>query len=1148
MSYTTKYNLKYFTRVLTKKRRTNVKFVILVLLITQIQQIMKQHFANYILLMALFVCCLSASAQKKAAPRATSYIDSLTVELTKAKEDTNKGNILYYLSTAYFNVNTDKGITYGQQGVDLATRIGWKKGLVKIYNTLGNCNSLKRDYSKAAESYLKSLKSAEEINDKAGQAIALRNIGNVYSYKTKDYQKAIDYYIKGARVSEERNDLREAADMLSEVGSVYHIRREYAKAIEYFQQAMAKGESAGDKRIVGENLGNISSVYSSQANYGQALDFAIQSQKFYEAANDKRGIAAALTKAGDIYNKQKDYSHALDFFLRSLKMAEDAGKKNLIAENVQNAADVYMSLGDYPRALQFALRALQIADDIGDKAATGEDLAAIGKCYHALAENKSKTAVPDSITSLPVAVRLQRAHYYLTKAIDLQKETGNFGQLEEAYEVLSKVQYLEGDKEGSKESFKQHNTYLESMYNQDKSNEVARKDMQYVFNKKQETLKQESKQKEAAMQQEMQLNSLRYEYEKKQAAATSEKEKEQLRIEEDLKQKQITFEYERKQAEIETKAAIAKAELEKINALKDAKLQNAKKERWYYIGGLLMLILLSGVMYNRFMLLRKNKKILEDKNKQIAAEKENADKMRERAENSEKFKQMFLANMSHEIRTPMNAVSGMTELLIEKSPRADQIDYLKAISKSSEVLLHIINDILDLSKIEAGKMELENIDFSLADTVQQVKDTLSHRSDEKGLQLLIDIDAKMTDVVVGDPFRLNQVLINLGGNAIKFTERGSVHFKIKPEKSEGDRVAVHFSIVDTGIGIPQDKINNLFGNFAQVNSSDTRKYGGTGLGLSISKQLVEMHGGKITVESVLGSGSTFHFTLTYPKGSPKKLQQRIQQEKKADGSILNGLRILLADDNEYNRIVVNETLALKSNVEIDMVVNGEEAYHAVRDKRYDVVLMDVQMPVMNGIDATIAIRTKLKSPNKDVPIIALTASTLREDIDRCIQSGMNSYVPKPFKAWQLINTLADVTGRKKQDGKNEIIIEDEPVEDNMEEEQIPEGAPVTDGAYLYNFCEGDEKRIKKYVGMYLKSVPPFLEKLRTANNARDFKEVSLRVHAFKPNWLMIGMKRTGALATKIEKECSENDESVFDKVKVLLSQTEQSVKELEAKA
>jgi len=1077
-----------------------------------------------------------------------SYTDSLTKELPRMRDDTNKANVFYNLSTAYFSLNYDKGITYGQQGVDLATRLNWKRGLAKLYNTLGNCNSLKREYQKAADCYLRSLKSAEDVNDKRSQLIALRNIGNVYSYKIRDYQKATDYYLKGAKIAEDINDIKESADLYSEVGSLYHIKHDYQKAIDYYQQAMGKGESAGDKRIVAENLGNISSVYKSQANYPQALDYAIRSQKFYEAANDKAGIAAALLKTGNIYNSQKDYQRALDCLLRSLKMSEDAGRKSMIADNLQNAADVYMSLGDYPKALQFSLRALQLTEDMGDKGATGTNLAYTGKCYYMLAENKSRAAVPDSLSSLPVATRLQRAHHYLAKAIDLEKETGDFDELEDTYEVLSKVQYQEGDKEGSKESYKQHTSYLESMYNKDKNEEVKRKDMQYVFNKKQETLKQENQQKEMAMQKELQLNSLKHEYEMKQAAATSEKEREQLKYEQELKQKQITFEYERKQAQLEASAAIARAELEKKNALNAAKLREARRERWYYLAGLVMLALLSAVMYNRFTFLKKNKKVLEEKNRQIAAEKETAEKMRERAEASEKFKQMFLANMSHEIRTPMNAVSGMTEILLEKSPRADQVNYLTAISKSSDVLLHIINDILDLSKIEAGKMDLEKIEFSLSDTLQQVKDTLSHRADEKGLHLALDIDDKVTDVVIGDPFRLNQVLINIGGNAIKFTERGSVEFRVRelPHDKDG-HACVHFSIIDTGIGIPEDKIKNLFGDFAQVNSSDTRKYGGTGLGLSISKQLVEMHGGTISIDSVLGNGSTFHFSVVYPKGSPEKLAQRLQQEKKADGSILNGLRILLADDNEYNRMVVSETLALKAELTMDMVVNGEEAYHAVRDRDYDVVLMDVQMPVMNGIEATRAIRENLPAPKKDIPIIALTASTLREDIDKCLNSGMNSYVPKPFKAWQLINTLADVTGRKRQPGAaNNTPPPPAPKEQVKQAPVNNTGNMVTDADYLYKFCEGDETRVKKYVAMYLKGVPVFLEKLREARDAKNTKDMALRIHAFKPNWLIMGMKGTGELGSRIEHQCNEQNETVFESVNELLEQTERSVKELQS--
>ncbi len=1099
---------------------------------------MKRNSVFILFLLLASLATMPASAQRKR------YVDSLVAALPRAKEDTNKVNMLYQIASAYFGSATDKAINYSQQGLDLAGRLGWKHGIFKLANTAGNCLSYKREYNKAIDLYLKGLKAAEETGNKHGQAIALRNIGNVYSYKLRDYPKAIDYYTRCLKVTETFGDPKEAAELLSDIGSTYHMRRDYTKAVEYFKLAMGKGESASDKRIVAENLISISAVYASQANYAQALDYALQSQKFYEAINDRAGIALSLSKAGDIYNTQKDYSRALDSYLKSLKLAEETGKKALIATNLQNTGEVYISMSNHPQAIPYLYRALKLADDMGDKSISGTVQAYLGKCYQALVENKGKAAVPDSLSTLSDEDKLQRAFWYLSHATDVLKETGDYDMLAQAYEHLSQVQYRQGDKDGSRESYKQHNTYLESMYNQEKSNAVARKDMQYVFDKKQETLRQEGQQKEMAFQKELQLSALQHEYEMKQAAATSEREREQLRMEEEIKQKQIAFEYEKKQAATEAQAAVAKAELDKKTALVNA----AKRERIFYLAGLVMLILLLVGMFNRNKLMHRNKLMLEEKNRQIAAEKENADKQRIRAENSEKFKQLFLANMSHEIRTPMNAVSGMTDILLQKQPRTDQVDYLKAISKSAEVLLHIINDILDLSKIEAGKMELEKIDFSLRDMVTQVKDTLAHKADEKGLQLMVDIHKDVTDVVIGDPFRLNQVLINIGGNAIKFTERGSVQFELKQVEQGAGFVSVRFAVIDTGIGIPPDKVGNLFANFAQVNASDTRKYGGTGLGLSISRQLVELHGGAIAVESVLGSGTTFHFTIKYPVGSPEKLAQRVAAEKKADGSILNGLRILVADDNEYNRIVVNETLALKADVEIDNVTNGEEAWMAVRDKDYDVVLMDVQMPVMNGHDSTKAIR-QLPEPKNKVPIIALTASTLRNDIEKCLESGMNSYVPKPFKPWQLISTMAELTGRK-DNPPPPSARKKKPAAEPVTVAPPPESDPnmITDPAYLHKFCEGDEKRIKKYIGMYLKGVPAFKTKLQDAVDAKDMKEIASRIHAFKPNWLIMGMKRTGELASQIEQMCAANADGIYEQIDILVAQTNQSLEELEGKA
>ena len=386
---------------------------------------------------------------------------------------------------------------------------------------------------------------------------------------------------------------------------------------------------------------------------------------------------------------------------------------------------------------------------------------------------------------------------------------------------------------------------------------------------------------------------------------------------------------------------------------------------------------------------------------------------RQRAEQSEKFKEQFLANMSHEIRTPMNAVMGMTNLVMDSSLSEKQRFYLEGIRKSGETLLHIINDILDLSKIEAGKMEMETIDFSVSEVLEQVKQTLQHKAEEKGLQLIVEKDGSAPDVLMGDPVRLNQILMNLTGNAIKFTEKGSVTVSVSGRQSTGgSQKSLSFSIIDTGIGIPEDKLRTVFESFQQSRSSDTRRFGGTGLGLTISKQLVELMDGKISVESKEGSGTTFSFEINFPAGSPERLKEQKSAEQ-IDGSILDGMKILLADDNEYNRIVTHDTLTSKASVDITEATNGQEAIELLSLKDFDVVLMDVQMPLMDGYEATSQIRNlKSEVRNHNIPVIALTASVIRSDLDKCREAGMNDYVPKPFKVSQLISVIAKANGRE----------------------------------------------------------------------------------------------------------------------------------------
>jgi len=367
-----------------------------------------------------------------------------------------------------------------------------------------------------------------------------------------------------------------------------------------------------------------------------------------------------------------------------------------------------------------------------------------------------------------------------------------------------------------------------------------------------------------------------------------------------------------------------------------------------------------------------------------------------------------------------------------------------------------------------------------------------------------------------------------------------VEINIKNVAANDEDVHLQFAIHDTGIGIPEEKLASLFDNFKQANASDTRKYGGTGLGLSISKQLVELQGGNIAVESTVGSGTTFSFTLVFPKGSPERLAERLGSEQKADGSALNGLRILLADDNEYNRLVATEALHAKADVLIDEALNGEEAISMMEQADYDVVLMDVQMPVMNGLDATMRIRNKLPAPKNQTPVIALTASMLRTDLDKCTRAGMNTYVPKPFKTWQLITAIAEVTGRKG------IIVPPQRKKENTAD-IIADNISISDLTYLTKFCENDQKKMKQYIRLYLKAIPAFKENIQAATAKKDFIELAQHLHTIKPKMMMMGMKATAELAHNMEQLCGERNESAWQQVSVIIAQADRSVEELSDK-
>ncbi|MBP7516051.1 MAG: response regulator, partial [Flavobacteriales bacterium] len=391
---------------------------------------------------------------------------------------------------------------------------------------------------------------------------------------------------------------------------------------------------------------------------------------------------------------------------------------------------------------------------------------------------------------------------------------------------------------------------------------------------------------------------------------------------------------------------------------------------------------------------------------ELNREKEEADHQRERAEHSGQIKQQFLANMSHEIRTPMNAIMGMTGILRRNEHLPDQAKYLDAIAKSSESLLVIINDVLDLSKMEAGKIVLEAVPFDPRALARGVQEILRFQADDKKLYLRMRIDELVPKSLVGDPTRLQQIIMNLVGNAIKFTGEGGISVTMSSTALEQGKVLLRIDVHDTGIGVALDRRERIFEEFDQGQGSTAFKYGGTGLGLSISRRLAQMQGGDITVSSEVDQGSTFTVTIPYATGGDAQVLPPTPDRVEA-GTFrpLRDLRILLAEDNDFNAMVAQDELAdAIPGVQVDVAANGRIAVELAQAKDYDLILMDVQMPEMNGYEATKAIRA-LPGSKSRIPIVAMTANVMKEEVERCKEAGMVGYIPKPFKREELMTAL-----------------------------------------------------------------------------------------------------------------------------------------------
>lgn len=454
---------------------------------------------------------------------------------------------------------------------------------------------------------------------------------------------------------------------------------------------------------------------------------------------------------------------------------------------------------------------------------------------------------------------------------------------------------------------------------------------------------------------------------------------------------------------------------------------------------------------------------------------------RTQAELSASAKQLFLANMSHEIRTPLNGILGMGRQLLKTRLNEKQKFFLDSINHAGEHLLVVINDILDISKIEAGKLTLETIGFELKEVIKHTVQVMQHRVEEKGLSLHTSVEETIAPVLLGDPYRLKQVMLNLVSNAIKFSEKGNIRVECTLGVKDRQKQAINITVSDEGVGMEKEFLSKLFQGFLQEDDTVSRKYGGTGLGMSITKQLVEMMGGSIRVESEKGKGTSVFLCIPFVTGSYKNLPAK--EVSSADSSILKNSRILLVEDNEINRLVVVTTLGYYG-ADITETVNGEEAVNAVRDDDYDVILMDMQMPVMNGLEATRLIRGELRS---DIPIIAFTANAIKGENEKCIEAGMNDYISKPFEEEDLVNMIAKWLGKDTAANKTK------------EDSNMKTLEKLYDLSKLHEISRGNHSFVQKMISLFTDQAPASVSEIKTALEENDLPRIRAIAHRIKPS-------------------------------------------------